>query len=94
MDNIPQGFEAGKDYVSVVSADNYGNGVASAHLMAKFLKGTGQIGLIYHAANFFVTRQRCDAFKKTITENYPGIEIAAEQGIREPTFSRIQLPLP
>jgi hypothetical protein len=24
MDNIPSGFEAGKDYVSVVSADNYG----------------------------------------------------------------------
>src|ERR1700730_10782244 len=31
MDNVPTGFEAGKDYVSVVSADNYGNGVASAH---------------------------------------------------------------
>lgn len=29
MDNVPQGFEVGKDYVSVVSADNYGNGVAS-----------------------------------------------------------------
>jgi ribose transport system substrate-binding protein len=86
MDNIPQGFEAGKDYVSVVSADNYGNGVASAHLMAKFLKGTGKIGLIYHAADFFVTRQRYDAFKKTIAEYYPGIEIVAEQGIREPDF--------
>jgi ribose transport system substrate-binding protein len=86
MDNIPQGFEGGKDYVSVVSADNYGNGVASAHLMAKFLKGTGKIGLIYHAANFFVTRQRYDAFKKTIAEYYPGIEIVAEQGIREPEF--------
>ena len=86
MDNIPRGFEAGKDYVSVVSADNYGNGVASAHLMAKFLKGTGKIGLIYHAADFFVTRQRYDAFKKTIAEYYPGIEIVAEQGIREPDF--------
>jgi ribose transport system substrate-binding protein len=86
MDNIPQGFEAGKDYVSVVSADNYGNGVASAHLMAKFLNGAGKIGLIYHAADFFVTRQRYDAFKKTIAEYYPGIEIVAEQGIREPEF--------
>src|ERR1700730_13622633 len=86
MDNVPTGFEAGKDYVSVVSADNYGNGVASAHLMAKFLQGKGQIGLIYHAANFFVTRQRYEAFKKTITENYPGITIVAEQGIREPDF--------
>ena len=86
MDNVPTGFEAGKDYVSVVSADNYGNGVASAHLMAKFLQGKGQIGLIYHAAKFFVTRQRYEAFKKTITENYPDITIVAEQGIREPDF--------
>ena len=35
MDNVPKGFVAGKDYVSVVSADNYGNGVASAHLLAR-----------------------------------------------------------
>lgn len=86
MDNIPQGFEAGKDYVSVVSADNYGNGVASAHLMAMALQSKGQIGLVYHAADFFVTRQRYDAFKKTIAENYPDIRIVAEQGIREPDF--------
>jgi ribose transport system substrate-binding protein len=86
MDNVPTGFEAGKDYVSVVSADNYGNGVASAQLMAKFLQNKGQIGLVYHAANFFVTRQRYEAFKKTISENYPEITIVAEQGIREPDF--------
>lgn len=87
MDNVPKGLEAGKDYVSVVSADNYGNGVAAAHLMAKALKGKGQIGLVYHAADFFVTRQRLDGFKKTITENYPEIKIVAEQGIGGPDFS-------
>ena len=38
MDNVPIGLEAGKDYVSVVSADNYGNGVASALLTGKVLK--------------------------------------------------------
>ena len=87
MDNVPKGMEPGKDYVSVVSADNAGNGAVSAHLMAKFLKGKGQIGLVYHAADFFVTRQRYDAFKKTITESYPGIKIAEEQGIGGPDFS-------
>ncbi|MBV9106571.1 MAG: substrate-binding domain-containing protein [Verrucomicrobia bacterium] len=86
MDNVPSGFEAGKDYVSVVSADNYGNGVASAHLMAKALQSKGQIGLVYYAADFFVTQQRYEAFKKTITESYPDIKIVAEQGIREPDF--------
>jgi ribose transport system substrate-binding protein len=87
MDNVPKGLEAGKEYVSVVSADNYGNGVAAAHLMAKALKGKGQIGLVFHAADFFVTRQRLDGFKKTIAENYPEIKIVAEQGIGGPDFS-------
>lgn len=87
MDNVPAGFVQGEDYVSVVSADNYGNGVASAHLMAKALNGSGQVGVIFHAADFFVTKQRYEAFTATITENYPGIEIVAEQGIGGPDFS-------
>ncbi|MEZ5778844.1 MAG: substrate-binding domain-containing protein [Paracoccaceae bacterium] len=87
MENTPPGMEVGKDYISVVSADNYGNGVASAHLMAKALEGEGKVGLVYHAADFFVTRQRYDAFKATIAENYPDIEIVAEQGIGGPDFT-------
>jgi len=87
MDNVPQGMVAGKDYVSVVSADNYGNGVAAAHLMAKALGMKGDIGIVFHAADFFVTKQRYDAFKKTITDNYPHIKIVAEQGIGGPDFS-------
>ncbi|CCN48671.1 ABC sugar transporter, periplasmic ligand binding protein [Vibrio nigripulchritudo MADA3029] len=87
MENTPPGMEVGKDYVSVVSADNYGNGVAAAHLMAKALDGKGKIGLIYHAADFFVTRQRYDAFKATINENYSDIKIVEEQGIGGPDFS-------
>ena len=87
MDNVAAGMTAGKDYVSVVSADNYGNGVASAHLMAKALNGAGNIGLVFHAADFFVTRQRYEAFKATITSDYPDIKIVDEQGIGGPDFS-------
>jgi len=87
MDNVPKGMTVGKDYVSVVSADNYGNGVASAHLMAKALGMKGDIGIVFHAADFFVTRQRYDAFKKTIASDYPDIKIVAEQGIGGPDFS-------
>jgi len=87
MDNVPEGFKAGEDYVSVVSADNYGNGVASADLMAEALDGEGKIGVIFHAADFFVTQQRYDAFKATIAENYPDIEIVDEKGIAGPDFA-------
>ena len=86
MDNVPHGFVAGKDYISAVSADNMGNGVASAHLMAKALNQKGEIGIVFHAADFFVTAQRYEGFKKTIVENYPDIKIVAEQGIGGPDF--------
>ncbi|EYR65289.1 sugar ABC transporter substrate-binding protein [Actinotalea ferrariae CF5-4] len=87
MDNVPDGLEPGTDYVSVVSADNYGNGVVSAHLMAKALNGSGKIGLIYHEADFFVTQQRYEGFRTTIEDEYPDIEIVDERGIAGPDFA-------
>ena len=87
MDNVPKGFVAGKDYVSSVSADNTGNGVAAAHLMAKAIGSKGEIGLVFHAADFFVTKQRYEGFKKTIAEDYPDIKIVDEQGIGGPDWA-------
>jgi len=86
MDNVPKGFVGGKDYVSVVSADNKGNGVVSAHLLAKALGGKGKIGLIFHDADFFVTKQRYEGFKETIA-TYKDIEIVEEKGIGGPDFA-------
>jgi len=87
MDNVPQGFVAGEDFVSVVSADNYGNGVTSAYLLARSLGGAGEIGLIYHEADFFVTKQRYQGFKETIENEFPDITIVDEQGIAGPDFA-------
>lgn len=86
MDNVPSGMVGGKDYVSVVSADNKGNGVVSAHLMAKALNGKGTIGLIYHDADFFVTKQRFEGFKETLSQ-YPDITVVEEKGIGGPDFA-------
>lgn len=87
MDNVPQGMSAGHDYVSLVSADNYGNGAVSAHLMAQALGSTGRVATIFHDADFFVTRQRHEAFKATIAENYPGIAVVDEEGVAGPDFA-------
>jgi ribose transport system substrate-binding protein len=81
MDNSPTGMKAGKDYVSTVSADNYGNGVAAAHLMALAMGGQGTLGLVWHDAGFFVTMQRYEGFKKTIESQYPRIKIDADKGV-------------
>ena len=84
-DNAIPNFKAGKDYVSTVSADNYGNGVASGYLMAKALKAKngdykGSIGMVWFDIDFFVTNQRRDAFRATIKGCFPNIKIVEDQG--------------
>jgi ribose transport system substrate-binding protein len=87
MDNVPMGMKHGEDYVSVASADNFGNGVASAHLMAEGLDRQGTVGVVFHNADFFVTRQRYEAFRQTLHESYPAIQIVEEVGIHGPDFA-------
>lgn len=87
MDNAPKGMTPGEDYVSVVSADNYGNGVTSAHLLAKSMGGRGKVGVVYHEADFFVTRQRYEGFLATIRQSYPDMQIVEEKGIAGPDYA-------
>ena len=87
MDNTANGMTAGKDYISVVSADNYANGAASAFLLGKYLKGKGTLATIHHAADFWVTKERWNGFKDTITKYFPGIKIVTDQGIAGPDFA-------
>ncbi|MEK3991619.1 substrate-binding domain-containing protein [Robertmurraya sp. FSL R5-0851] len=84
MDSMPEGLEFGKDYVSVVTSDNYGNGIFAAEIMGKELKGKGNIGVIFHSIDFFVNNQRVEAFETTIKEKYPNIKIAVRTGISTP----------
>ncbi len=83
MDNVPAGMTAGEDYVSCVSADNYGNGCVAAELMGEALGGKGQIGMVYYDADFFVTNQRDEGFRKTMADKYPDVEIVTEQGFTD-----------
>ena len=46
--------------------------------------GEGTVGWIFHDADYYVTNQRDNAFKTTIENDYPNIEIVAEQGISDP----------
>lgn len=90
MDNCPDGMEAGKDYVSVVSADNYGNGAASADVMGEALGGKGKIAMVYYDADFFVTNQRDQGFRDELAAKYPDIEIVQEFGFTDEGTCDIQ----
>ena len=84
MDGVANDMEPGKDYVSLVSGDNYGNGIEAAEAMAAQLGGKGKVGVIFHDADFFVTAQRTAAFEETIRSKYPDIELVARGGITGP----------
>lgn len=83
MDNVASGLKAGEDYVSCVSADNYGNGVVAADLIGEKLEGKGKIGVIFYDADFFVTNQRLEAFEAQMADKYPDIEIVSKLGFTD-----------
>lgn len=84
-DNAPDGFsKAGTNYVTVVSNNQCQMGQRAADALATAIGGEGEIGYIFHDADFYVTNRRDQAFKKTIEAKYPNIKIVAEQGISDP----------
>ncbi len=90
LSNVPAGFQAGKDYVTVVTDDLFEMGHQAADALAAAIGGKGKIAYFFHDAEYYVTNQRDQAFKQTIEENYPDIEIVAEQGIADPAKAEEQ----
>jgi ribose transport system substrate-binding protein len=84
MDQPVAGMTAGKDYVSVVSADNFGNGMVAADELAKALGNKGNVAALYYASNFYVTNQRYEGFAARLKAKYPDIHIAATEGFQDP----------
>jgi ribose transport system substrate-binding protein len=88
LDVPAKDLRAGSDYVSVVSADNYGNGVASAHLLARALDCKGEVGAIHFAdASNFAVEARWQAFQDTLASDYPEMEIVESQDVNAPDFA-------
>ena len=84
VDNAVNGFSHGKDYVTVVSADLFQIGNKAAVALAEAMGGKGEVGYMYHDADFPVTNQRDGAFKWTIENEYPDIKIVTESGMTDP----------
>lgn len=85
IDNAVNGFIHGKDYVTVVSADLFQIGNKAAIALAESIGGKGEVGYMYHDADFPVTNQRDNAFKWTIENEYPEITIVTEAGMTDPS---------
>ena len=71
MDNAPIGLIAGKHYVSVISADNFGNGQVAAAILAPRIPERGTVGIVGFGVDFFATNEREIGFRKWMREHRP-----------------------
>ncbi|XZG69325.1 substrate-binding domain-containing protein [Chitinibacteraceae bacterium HSL-7] len=88
ISNAPQGFKHGKDYAGIVTDDLFGMGKAAAELMADSIGKKGDVALIHHSANYYVTNQR-DAAVKSQLASFPGIRVVADKGIANPNDGEV-----
>lgn len=82
-DNGAEGYQAGEEYVSVVTGDHFGMGQAAAELMNDAIGGEGEVGMIFHDADFFVTNNRDNSFRATIEQEFEDITIVDAKGFTE-----------
>ena len=83
MDNAPMGMVVRKDYVSVVSADNFGNGEIAAEILADHVPTGGTACVVGFDADFYVTNERDLGFRKWLREHRPDVRLA-HVGFDEP----------
>jgi ribose transport system substrate-binding protein len=75
MDNVPAGMVARKDYVSVVSSDNFGNGEVAAEILAEHIPTDGTVAIIGYGLDFPVTNERELGFRRWMREHRPAVRI-------------------
>ncbi len=66
-------------YVSFVATNNYEAGVLAAKKMGEILEGKGDIVMVKIVPGSASTGQREQGFQETISKEFPGIRIVAEQ---------------
>ena len=65
----------GRDYVSLISADNFGLGLIGARLLAPHVPHGGSVGVLSCHFEFFVAEQREIAFRKWMAAARPDISL-------------------
>ncbi|MBN9024501.1 MAG: substrate-binding domain-containing protein [Rhizobiales bacterium] len=75
LDNVPTGLLPGKDYTSLVSADNFGLGKIAAESLSPHVPEAGEVGVLGYEADFFATNEREIAFLKWMRINRPDVRL-------------------
>lgn len=75
LDNVPTGMLPGRDYTSLVSADNFGLGLIGAELLSPHIPEDRQVGILTYGVDFFATNEREIAFARWIKANRPDLTV-------------------
>ena len=81
ISNQPQDFVYGTDYAGIVTDDLFAIGKSVAEMIGDDLGGEGEVALMYHDANYYVTNQRDQSVEAVLLRDYPNIKIVAKRGI-------------
>ncbi|CAN7624521.1 substrate-binding domain-containing protein [Rhizobium sp. LjRoot30] len=79
LDNAPTGLLPGKDYISLVSADNFGLGKIAAEGLSPHLPDCAEVGVLGYDADFFATNEREIAFVKWMQIHRPDVTLRVQR---------------
>lgn len=82
----PQGLFGTENYVGLVDADGYAQGMAAAEILSYAMGYQGEVGIIYFSLEQWTNVMRLKGAKDTFAK-YPGIKIVAEAGFTDPSQS-------
>ena len=75
LDNVPTGLLPERDYVSLISADNFGLGEMAAQLLSPHMAPETAVGILAYDKDFFATNEREIAFRRWIEIHRPDLRI-------------------
>jgi ribose transport system substrate-binding protein len=84
LDNVPTGLLPGKDYVSLISADNFGLGQIAAELLSPHVAANREVGILSYRKDFYATNEREIAFRRWIETRRPDV-IVRQGEFNEPS---------
>lgn len=80
----PAGYVHGEDFVGIVTGNVPEYGQLAAQMLGDALQGQGNVGSMFHDADFWITNMRDQAFKDWLEHLYPDTEVVAEEGFTDP----------
>lgn len=75
MDSVPAGLKHPAEYATMVSADNQGNGVIAAQILASCIPKDSSIGLVNFGVDYFSTNERTKGVKDWLAKNRPDLVV-------------------